>query len=230
MENENVTDISEQGEVIPGTIEETVDVFGEIEEVFPKSDVTFTKEELEEIEDVLLNGSDETFMPPEAIIGLDTGIPGGDSSPMTEEEKMDLIAKLEELQHELEEADDHMFEEKLAAETAAMDAYIDGMFHMTEIQELLQANSTNIFSNEVLAKFDKLLLKMRNLISKERNKFNKTLVKQNHTKKDREQMLKIFFNQTKPLREDINKLAQLVMELKRTRKVIKEEVQKRKQK
>lgn len=218
MENENVVDVSAFYE-FPSTIEETIN---------EPDGKPFTEEEIKEIKDVFENGTDENLFPSELVIGLDTGIPGGDISPISEEEKIDLIAKLEQLREELEETEDHLFEEKLEAETVAMNTYIDGMFHMSEIQDLLQANSTNIFSNEVLEKMDKLLFKIRSLIAKERNKFNKTLVKQNLPKKDREQMLKIFFNQTKPLRDDITKFSQLVLELKRTKKVIKEAAQRKK--
>lgn len=205
MENVNIDVVSTNiDETITVTVEETVED-NSVDSV--DTEVTFTEAELSEIEDVLINGTDEFLLPPEAIIGLDEGIPGGDSSPISEEDKMDLIAKLEELQKELEETEDDMFEQKLAAESAAMDTYIDGMFHMSEIQSLLQDSAANIFSSEVTEKFDKLLFKMRSLISRERNKFNKNLVKQNLPKKDREQMLKLFFNQTKTLREDITKLS-----------------------
>lgn len=175
--------------------------------------VTFTEEEITEVEKVLIEGTDENLIPDWQSEEIDPD---------------QMIKALEKMRDELEETETELINQKIEAESAALEVYIDSMFHMNEVRDLLHENSSNLFSPEFLNKTDTLLFKMRNLISKERNKFNKSLVKQNISKKDRESMMKMFFQQTKPLRDDIMKFSQLIMELKRTRKVIKESIRNKK--
>lgn len=175
--------------------------------------VEFSEEEIKEIEEVLENGTEENFTSVEVEQPIDPD---------------QLIKALEKLQEELIETELDISEQQLAAQSAAMEVYIDSMFNMNEIRTLLHENSANLFSKDLIEKMENLLGRMRRMISNETNKFNKSLNKQGVPKKDKEGMMRMFFGQTKTLRDDIIKFSQLVTELKRTRKVIKEAARKQK--
>lgn len=134
---------------------------------------------------------------------------------MSEEERQEMIKRLEALQAELENLPDYQ-----ELENNLLDNYVDNVFNISEISDIISSSPNAIFQKETLEKLETLHNKMKHHVETNTKKYRKQVVKSNTSKEQKAAMFLKINKELQPLKSDILNLGKLIMEIRKTQQAL----------